>query len=133
MSAVASILTLQEYYPIAVTMRDVLHATTQVCQIGEKDIMGQARFANIVHARHVVCAVCVHYGHSYSAIGRFLGGRDHSSIINGHRKALHRPDDFGSHIRQVIEILERKREQAEINRFRNLGRSVTPHATERAA
>jgi len=50
------------------------------------DMRGAGRSAHLCHARSVVVRVMRGRGLSYPAIGSFLGGRDHSTIINANRK-----------------------------------------------
>lgn len=46
------------------------------------DLRGQGRFAVLVDARAVVARIMRDRGLSYQQIGRFLGGRDHSTTLN---------------------------------------------------
>lgn len=48
-------------------------------------IIGNRRDASLVHARHLICDILYSDGFlqlSLNQIGRLLGGRDHSTIIN---------------------------------------------------
>lgn len=65
------------------THRDVVIACGELFGIGYLDIISKSRSRHIVRPRQLACAVLKARGNSYPAIGRWLGGRDHSSTIHG--------------------------------------------------
>lgn len=56
------------------------------------DIRGRTRTAPHVEARAIVATILHERGLSYPAVGRLLGGRDHSTIIN----LVHKFDIYGA-------------------------------------
>lgn len=53
-------------------------------QLSPKSMRGPSRFKCMFHARSVVVKLLREQGWSYPRIGRALGGRDHSTVINSH-------------------------------------------------
>lgn len=49
------------------------------------ELIGGGNAATFVGARAVVIKILRQRGHSYPVIGRILGGRDHSTVINSYR------------------------------------------------
>jgi hypothetical protein len=67
---------------------DLIAIASALSKVRVVDIMGPRRNQAFVRVRQAVCCVAQRQGvHSYPQIGRALGGRDHSTIIHGARKA----------------------------------------------
>jgi chromosomal replication initiation ATPase DnaA len=67
--------------PSARRVSDIIDAAARLTGYTVGQIAGQQRKRDICLVRFAVCIVARDKGHSYSAIGRRLGKRDHSSII----------------------------------------------------
>ena len=50
-------------------------------------IIGKGRTKDVANARHIACAVAASQGHSSPAIGRAMGGRDHTTVLNSIMRA----------------------------------------------
>ena len=72
--------------PFAVT---IMNHSASVCRVRPVALKGDRRFKHLVEARAVaVWSICgFRPDLSYAQIGREMGGRDHSTIINLRRKA----------------------------------------------
>lgn len=64
----------------------VLSYTAKIFNLNVDDITGRRQFQLLVEARCVVTIILRQRKFSYPQIGRVLGGRDHSTIINLHQK-----------------------------------------------
>ena len=52
-----------------------------------EDLLGPSRFGFLIPARFALYKALSERGWSYAAIGRFVGGRDHTTIIHGVTRA----------------------------------------------
>ena len=60
----------------------IVSATASYLQIEVKDILGNKRSKKVVMARHMSMALCRSLlGMSYPALGKFFGGKDHSTVL----------------------------------------------------
>ena len=59
-----------------------LGAISKVFGISPEDIKGQCRQREIVRARHLAAWMLWHSGDSQIAVGKMLGGRDHSTVAH---------------------------------------------------
>lgn len=76
------------YNPLrAAPVADMVSLAAMLAGIRAQDVRGPCRNMICVRARHAVCMIAREHGHSFSHIARCLGGRDHSTIINGVEKA----------------------------------------------
>lgn len=72
------------------------------------DIASQKRNKEIVHPRQIVMYLCRNMtGSSLQAIGKFLGGRDHTTIIHGSDK-IAKDITANENLKNTIEILKKK-------------------------
>lgn len=66
------------------------------------EIVGESRVRSIFKPRAMFCHIAYeHLGKSTTQIGRFLGGRDHTTVIHARRRAK----EFGIDPALVAEIL----------------------------
>jgi chromosomal replication initiator protein len=72
-----------------------------------QQMIGRIRTGEITAARSVVCSILRERGLSYPLIGRFLGGRDHSTIINSAEKFDHYCERYPG----TLELFERHRDK----------------------
>lgn len=86
-------------------LTDIIHHAADVFGICASDITGRGRQRNILLARHA-CALlgrdmsCL----SYPEIGRRIGGRDHSTVINARRVCLEwikRCEDYEAKVEEI--------------------------------
>ena len=64
----------------------IIQETAEKYQLEVTDITGQSRKPRFVAARQEACYLLRQAGYSYPQIGRFLGDRDHTTIVHGERK-----------------------------------------------
>ena len=77
-----------------VSMHDIVEAVAQVSGDMPDDLRGPCRAAALVRARQVAYWLGRDHGHSLTRIGRALGGRDHTTVLQGLRRvALLARDD----------------------------------------
>lgn len=77
--------------------REILREVSERHGVTEAEIIGEGRSARIVLARHEVCyRMRKETTWSLPRIGRFLGDRDHTSIINGIKRHEQRMARDGS-------------------------------------
>ncbi len=68
-------------------VRQIVKIVSEYSGISVDDILSDRHNHPIVKARHVACYLARHFTLlSTTQIGRYLGGRDHSTIIHGIRK-----------------------------------------------
>ena len=86
-------------------VRQLIEAASFITRTSVADICGKDRFAYLVRIRSAIIYLArPHY--STIQIGRFMGGRDHSTIINAHGKALRLLENKG--FKLLIDGIERE-------------------------
>lgn len=68
--------------PVATCVRIVANAFA----VSEADIKSRSRVRPLVIPRHVAMYIAHAEGHSLEAVGSYLGGRDHTTVLNGIRR-----------------------------------------------
>lgn len=69
------------------SLKEITRAAAQHFGISYADLMGQSREQRFARPRQMVMFLCYDMcGRSYPDIGKFLGGRDHSTILHGCRE-----------------------------------------------
>lgn len=72
------------------TMRQICNAVSRRAKIGIRDIASTRRHANVVRPRQMAMyLIKTLTTFSFPQIGRFLGGRDHTTILHGVKKIEH--------------------------------------------
>jgi hypothetical protein len=89
--------------------RELVTSVARDFDISHGELIGDCRANEFVDARSVVSRVLHDRGWSYPQIGRLLGGRDHSTVINLVRKF----DVYGRRNLVVMQSYERHRPLAE--------------------
>jgi chromosomal replication initiation ATPase DnaA len=89
-------------------------------RVNRRDIVGPSRLKELVEARHLAIYLCITItGLSYPQIGRYFGGRDHTSVLHAHRKIealrLMNPD-LSQKIDRYMEALRGTIERCNANR-----------------
>jgi len=75
------------YYSKTVTLHDIQRAVCEHFHVSVSDIKSKKRSRNITLPRHIFCFLAKNNTHaSLPDIGRFVGGRDHSTVIHSCRK-----------------------------------------------
>jgi len=69
------------------TINDIIVAAARLSRFTPDQIKGAQRHKPLVKARFAVCYVARKKGFSYPVIGRRLGGRDHTTVMNAIEKA----------------------------------------------
>ncbi|MBX9587886.1 MAG: hypothetical protein K2X43_01185 [Hyphomonadaceae bacterium] len=73
-------------------IRILLKVVSELTHVSASDILGQSRFRHIVQARHLaiwLACVALEKTHSASAVGHFIGGRDHTTVLYARAKVEH--------------------------------------------
>ena len=90
------------------SVEDVQRAACEYFQIGIKELMGDRRHRNVSLPRMIAMHICrERLDLSYPNIGARFGNKDHTTVMNAHRKitALVETDE---RVRRAIEAIERK-------------------------
>jgi len=64
------------------TGRDVIDACADACDISHGELIGSMRNVEFTRGRNLAAAVLRARGNSLPNVGRLLGGRDHSTVMN---------------------------------------------------
>ena len=68
------------------SLKQINNAVAQACNVNPKHVVGKSRKMELVNARHIAMFLCREMtSSSLISIGRFFGGRDHSTVIHGCR------------------------------------------------
>jgi len=77
----------------------------QACNVNVKSIIGQSRKMELVNARHMAMFLCRELtSSSLISIGKYFGGRDHSTVIHACRTIEDRLQQDGSFAKQLLAI-----------------------------
>lgn len=76
-------------------LKKILEACSEVFDVDISDMTGPCRKQKFAMARHAFCKIARdRTSETYASIGRFLGGRDHATVVNSKRKATDLVDTF---------------------------------------
>lgn len=85
----------------------ILHSTARHFSVSPEEIVGKSRDKNITLARHIAILLCRELlGLSLVQVGRFFGGRDHSSILYSIKK-IKQLQDRNKEVHNQVEILRK--------------------------
>lgn len=92
-----------EFVRQAPKLMDILEAVSSVYRVGKMDMMSLRRYAHVVEARDAFywCARTL-TPRTYVEIGRFFGGRDHSTVWEGIVRVSQRFDAHKKRLAQVV-------------------------------
>tara|TARA_R110000868_G_scaffold404384_1_gene682497 strand:- start:6918 stop:7277 length:360 start_codon:yes stop_codon:yes gene_type:complete len=83
----------------------ILDAVSAVYRVGKMDMMSLRRFPHMVEARDAFYWLSRHLTpRTYVEIGRFFADRDHSTVLEGVRRASMR---FPAHKKRLVEVSKR--------------------------
>ena len=68
-------------------IQDLVNEAARLFSLKSSEITGRSRQAYVARARFALCAALRERGASYPQIGKWLGGRDHSTIIHAVERA----------------------------------------------
>lgn len=88
------------------TLRDIVAATAEVTGVNEAILRGGQRRRSAARARQAGYWAAVEEGYSYPKIGDAFGGRDHTTIIYGRRRADGSPEILGA-AKKVLDTARR--------------------------
>ena len=88
------------------TMENILKQISKVSKLSEEEIRGKNRRQDIVAARVLFAEKASQKGYPQNAIGRFLGGKNHSSISHLMRK--YKPCIYYYNFKEALEKYEKK-------------------------
>lgn len=90
----------------AITLEAISRLACAVCKVARPDFLSARRSAPYVRARHIYFTLAKEFTtKSYPQIGRHCGGKDHTTVMHGHRKVAQVPDYYEpelSHCRAVL-------------------------------
>ena len=73
----------------AIALRDVERAVSQLFQVDPEDIKSENRARAMAYPRMIAMYLArKHTGAAYSEIGRYFGGRNHSTVISAEKKVV---------------------------------------------
>lgn len=91
------------------TMGDVVDAVCREFNVTTDDIFGRSRKRDAVHPRQAAMAMCIGLaGKSTTQTGKFLGGRDHTTVMHGrdaHRNRCQRDFEYREKSHRAFEAL----------------------------
>jgi chromosomal replication initiation ATPase DnaA len=99
-----------------VNLSNVLEAVVEISGVPPYQVIGKSRMKEIAMARHLFCYLArLHTNASQFAIGEFLGGRHHSTVIHSIRTANDMLDTdyevFGDMVNQCNNLIAAKWKQ----------------------
>jgi chromosomal replication initiation ATPase DnaA len=88
-----------------VTLSNVLESVVEVSGVPPYQVIGKSRMKDIAMARHLFCYMArLHTNASLLAIGEFLSGRDHATVMNSVKVSNDMIDtDYGVFVEMVNE------------------------------
>jgi chromosomal replication initiator protein len=88
-----------------VNLSNVMEAVVEVTGVPSYQVIGKSRMKEIAMARHLFCYMSrLHTNASLLAIGEFLSGRDHATVMNSVKVANDMIDtDYGVFVEMVNE------------------------------
>lgn len=106
---VAKDLTIRDI-PAGMSMRAIMAEVVSEFQVSQRDLMSDRRSAAIVYPRFALMWLLQRYTPaSLPAIGRFLGGKDHTTVLNGCRRCEVLMEDdpaFGAKVEAISRRME---------------------------
>jgi hypothetical protein len=86
-----------------VRLAEIAAAVVAACNIGIKEFRAERRHVELVRARHIFSYAARHLtDRSFPAIGRYLGNRDHTTILHGIKKVERQRAYFEPELSQVM-------------------------------
>ena len=88
-----------------ISLSNVLESVVEVSGVPAYQVIGKSRMKEIAMARHLFCYMArMHTNASLLAIGEFLSGRDHATVMNSVKVANDMIDtDYGVFVEMVNE------------------------------
>lgn len=106
------IFTLRESAVMFLSIRDIEKEICSYFKLTRIDLISPMRLKSFILPRHVAFYLCrTHTLKSFTEIGLWFGGRDHSSILHGYRKICvlrHENPVVNGHLVKIEEILQAK-------------------------
>lgn len=98
---------------LALNLQDILEATATFHQLTLDDLLSKERSKNVATARHVAIYLArEEINATLPEIGRVLGGRTHSTILNSYQKVVERLEIDPQFRREITELRKYLRERA---------------------
>ena len=101
-----------EYINQLPTCRDITSIAGKRLNVRMGDLKGKSRRQYIARARGIAMLLCRTFtAESYSAIGKYFGGRDHSTVMNACQKTqerLHTDSFISTTFRQLSAVIEER-------------------------
>lgn len=97
----------------------IVKKCSELFSIHPRDILGPSRFKFLLPARYALCTALHLQGLSYIRIGKLMGGRDHSTIINAVDQAkykMERDPDYTAKIMLLSEIPLEKMDETNVTK-----------------
>ena len=104
--------TLRALHPFTATTaapspQAIIEAVCQHFSLTRDQLVGASRARDVTYARHIAMYLLRQSGlHSLAEIGTLIGGRDHTTVLNAHRRiqkelAASLPSDTQTHLQQI--------------------------------
>ncbi|MEL6177778.1 MAG: helix-turn-helix domain-containing protein, partial [Myxococcota bacterium] len=94
-----------------ITLEGIVRLVANYYNIKPKDMIGPRRHRVIAHPRHVAMFLSRrHTSHSYLEIGKYFGGRDHTTVmsaVNKIQEMTDKDDEFTTELRNLEQALLR--------------------------
>ena len=92
-----------------ITYQRVIDTVCEHFSVPQDDLLGQKRSAEIVFPRMIAMYLCRRYvpNNSYKEIGQSLGGKDHTTVMNGENK-VHTQLKTDAELARTLDILVKK-------------------------
>jgi chromosomal replication initiator protein len=84
---------------------DIIRGVCKEFDVHKSDLLGNYRFGFLLKPRFALYKILHSRGMSFAQIGRWCGGRDHSTILHGVKRAeymMERDRDYRSKIEEAI-------------------------------
>lgn len=89
------------------TLATLMAITVRITGIESDDIRGPGRKMRIVRARQIYCYIARNVTpRSLPAIGRTIGGRDHSTVLHGVKKVVDERRYYEPELSQILDIVK---------------------------
>lgn len=118
-----------------ISVKGLVHHASDLTGIPVEDLTGPMRFGWLARIRHAIVMVASEYPISTTQIGKAMGGRDHSTVINSRKRGaalIDRDKDFARLVERLCVAVEHE-PQGPMSRQALVHEPVEPVVIEAAA
>lgn len=84
--------------------KEIINKCAELFDVHPRDLVSDARFGFLMPARFALYKALHLRGWAYARIGRWLGGRDHTTIIHGVNRATYMMERDPDYEQKVIQL-----------------------------